>query len=302
MLENNQYAQTITLDIGRKLGYAEFGDLQKKPVFYFHGHSSSRREPKMYDFEKKLSEVRLIAVDRPGYGLSDFQKDRKLLDWPVDVVELADALNIDKFAVLGGSGGAPYVAACAYTIPDRLTTCGIVSGLGPIKFGTEGMMRSNRLELFFGRRFTFMLRFLFWLQMKYIRRMKKKDKESLEKLFLKQANKHNVPEPDRIIMGDPERIPLFLELFEEPFRQGSKGPYHEGKIFARDWGFDLEDISPDLTIYLWHGALDIAVPIKMAELVCEAIPNCISKFYPDEGHLSTAVNHIEEIITILTSD
>lgn len=150
MLENDQYAQTITLEDGRKLGYAEFGDLQRKPIFYFHGHRSSRLEPKMYDFEKKQYEVRLIAVDRPGYGVSDFQKDRKLLDWPVDVVELADSLDIDKFAVLGGSGGGPYVAACAYTIPDRLTTCGIVSGLGPVKFGKEEMARSGRVELFFG--------------------------------------------------------------------------------------------------------------------------------------------------------
>ncbi len=248
MLENDQYTQTITLEDGRKLGYAEFGDLQKSPIFYFHGHRSSRLEPKMYDFKKKQCNARFIAIDRPGYGLSDFQDDRTLLDWPSDVLELANALKIGKFAVLGGSGGGPYVAVCAYKIPDRLTTCGLVSGLGPIKFGTEGMMRSNRLELFFGRRFTFMLRFLFWLQKKYIGRMKKKDKESLEKLFLKQAKK--APEPDRVIMGDPERIPLFLELFEEPFRQGSKGPYHEGKLFARDWGFDLGDLSPDLTIYL----------------------------------------------------
>lgn len=101
-------------------------------------------------------------------------------------------------------------------------------------------------------------------------------------------------------MGDPERIPMFLELMSEPFRQGSKGPYHEGKLFARDWGFELEEISPDLKVYLWHGELDTAVPIRMARLVCEAIPNCLGKFYPDEAHLSTAINHMEEIITALT--
>ncbi|MHA1264406.1 MAG: alpha/beta fold hydrolase [Candidatus Helarchaeota archaeon] len=298
MAENDQYARTITLKDGRKLGYAEFGALQKKPIFYFHGHRSSRLEPKMYDFEKKSYGVRLIAVDRPGYGLSDFQKDRKILDWSNDILELADALKIDKFAVLGGSGGAPYVAACAYTIPDRITTCGIVSGLGPVKFGKEGMARNGRIELFLGRRFTWLLRFLFWLQWKYVDQLKKKDMDSLINLFQKRSK--NLPEPDRKIMSDPERIPLFLELMTEPFRQGSKGPYYEGKLFARDWGFELEEISPDLKVYLWHGELDTSVPIRMARLVCEAIPNCSGTFYPDEAHLSTAINHMDEIIPLLT--
>lgn len=299
MIVTNRYSQTIILKDERQLGYAEYGDSVGLPIFYFHGHRSSRLEPKMYDLEKSPCDARIIAADRPGYGLSDFQKGRTLLDWPQDVVELANALEINKFAVLGGSGGGPYVAACAYRIPHRLTVCGIVSGLGPVKFGTEGMNRSGRVELFFGRRFTFMLRFLFWLQMKYIGRLKKKDKEALEKLFEKRTK--NLPDPDKKITRDPERIPLFLELMSEPFRQGSKGPYHEGKLFARDWGFNLEDLSPDLKFFLWHGKLDIAVPIQMARLVGEAIPNCISKFYPDEGHLSTVINHIEEIINSLTS-
>ncbi len=298
-MSEDKYSQTIVLKDGRNLGYAEYGDFTGSPLFYFHGHRSSRLEPKMYGLDVKPCAARFIAIDRPGYGLSDFQEKRTLLDWPDDVVELAEALKIENFAVLGGSGGGPYVLACASKIPSRLTSCGLASGLGPVKYGTEGMNRSGRTELFFGRRFTFMLRFLFWLQMKYLGRLKKKDKESLEKLFEKRSK--DLPEPDRKIMGDPEKIPLFLELMSEPFRQGSKGPYHEGKIFARDWGFNLEDISADLRIFMWHGELDVAVPIRMARLVCEAIPNCTSKFYSDEGHLSTAINHIDEIITTLTS-
>lgn len=64
-------------------------------------------------------------------GRSDFQPGRTLLDWPDDVADLADALGIDRFAVLGYSGGAPYAAACAYRLPHRLTACGIVGGGGP---------------------------------------------------------------------------------------------------------------------------------------------------------------------------
>jgi len=300
MIDNNRSAQTIILKDGRKLGYAEFGSLSGKPVFYFHGHRSSRLEPKMYDLEKRSITNRLIAVDRPGIGLSDFQSDRVILDWPDDVEELANALKIDTFAILGTSGGAPYAAACAYKMPNRLTACGIVSGLGPIEFGTDGMLRSNRIELFLGRRFPRLLKLLFRLQGRYMKSLKKKDIDSVKKIFQKKAE--NLPEPDKKFLGDPERSLLLVELMSEPFRQGTKGLTHEGKLYSKPWDFDLKDISPNLKVFLWHGELDPSVPFRMARSVCEAIPNCEGKFYPNESHFSVAINNIEEILTTLTSD
>ena len=82
----------------------------------------------------------------------------------------------------------------------------------------------------------------------------------------------------------------------EPFRQGINGPFHEAKLLARSWDFNLSDISPDIKVYLWHGELDTSVPKEMAQKVCHEIPNCEAKFYKDEAHLSTAVNHIHEIL------
>jgi pimeloyl-ACP methyl ester carboxylesterase len=75
--------------------------------------------------------ARIIAADRPGYGLSGFERGRRMLDWPVDVSALVDALQFDRFAVLGISGGGPYAAACAFKIPGRLAAAGVVSGMGP---------------------------------------------------------------------------------------------------------------------------------------------------------------------------
>ena len=123
----------ITLSDGRALGYAEYGDPQGKPVFYFHGFPSSRLDWLLSDSNNVAAELntRIIAVDRPGMGLSDPKPDREMLDWPDDVAELADAFKIKRFAGLGMSGGGPYAAACAYKIPERLTATGIVSGMGP---------------------------------------------------------------------------------------------------------------------------------------------------------------------------
>ncbi len=93
--------QTITLKDGRKLGFAEWGDADGKPVFHFNGACGSRME-RPAD-ESVLAGVHYISTDRPGHGLSDFQPGRKLLDWPDDVTQLADYLGIDKFYALGYS-------------------------------------------------------------------------------------------------------------------------------------------------------------------------------------------------------
>ncbi|MDJ0497340.1 MAG: alpha/beta hydrolase [Acidimicrobiia bacterium] len=102
-------SQTLRLEGGRALGYAEWGDASGFPLFHFHGSSSSRLErPVQPDV---LSAVRLVTIDRPGHGLSDFQPDRSLLDWPEDIAALADHLGIEGFAVSGWSFGGPYALA-----------------------------------------------------------------------------------------------------------------------------------------------------------------------------------------------
>jgi pimeloyl-ACP methyl ester carboxylesterase len=126
----NQY---FTTSDGRVLGYDEYGPEDGKPLFYFHGTPSSRLEWRMFGTAQLATELhlRVIAMDRPGMGLSDFQPARRLGDWPTDVVALADRLNISRFAVLGYSGGGPYAAVCALAIPERLVSVGMVSGAGP---------------------------------------------------------------------------------------------------------------------------------------------------------------------------
>ena len=297
MTEKDLLNQTVTLKDGRKLGYAEFGDIDGKPLFYFHGHGSSRLEPKMYDLEQLKDLVHLIAIDRPGFGLSDFYKEHSLLNWPDDVVDLADALNISNFSILGGSGGAPFALACAYKIPDKIHSCGIVSGLGPIKFGIEDMAKNNRNELNLASKHPKLLKLTFKFQLKYLNRLKNKDVEDIQKKFLKRGT--NFPAPDKKFFEDKEKFSLYLELMGEPFRQGIMGPYHEAILFAHPWGFDLKDITPNMKVFSWHGELDTSVPIKMARTVCKTIPNCEIKIFNNEAHLSSAVNHIEEIIAKL---
>src|SRR5512136_1888696 len=118
---------TITLHDGRTLAYAEYGDPHGKPVFFFHGSPGSRLFTPP-DEVTKHQHVRLICTDRPGYGASTFQLGRRLLDWPQDINDLAEALRIKKFYIVGHSGGGPYTLACAYALPDRILAAATLSG------------------------------------------------------------------------------------------------------------------------------------------------------------------------------
>ncbi|MHA1479240.1 MAG: alpha/beta fold hydrolase, partial [Promethearchaeota archaeon] len=282
--------KTIKLKDGRKLGYIDLGKSDGKPLFHFNGFPGSRLEVTILADRAIKKNIRVIGIDRPGMGLSDFKKNRTLLDWPDDVVELADALGIDKFAVEGISGGGPYVAACAYKIPERLTSCGIISGAASKDIEIEKKMRIFSVI----RIFPWLFKLMIWLQSRGMRNLEKAEKK------MKESAK-KFPEADRKIFDDPQILSLFVKETAEAFRQGSKGVYYEGKIYARSWGFNLEDISPKLTVYIWHGEADQIVPVAMGRGMCKLIPNCEGKFYPGEGHYSTIFKYYKEIIDALTS-
>jgi pimeloyl-ACP methyl ester carboxylesterase len=116
---------------GRSIGVLEVGQAAGVPVFHFHGSGSSRLEAVLVADAAKKAGVRLIALDRPGVGQSDPCDRDRLLDWPEQVVEVADALKIQKFAVLGMSAGGPYALACAAAIPHRLTACALICAVAP---------------------------------------------------------------------------------------------------------------------------------------------------------------------------
>lgn len=282
----------VQLRDGRMLGYAEFGDLQGKPVFYFHGWPGSRMDAALLDEAAKRVGVRAIAIDRPGYGLSDFKPGRTLLDWPEDVVELADALGIGRFAAMGTSGGGPYAAVCAAKLGDRLTRTAIVCGISKfdVPQATKGMMRQNRLLFFICRR----LPWLFPPLLAFgIRKLRRDPDRALEWVCKRLS------EPDRLVLSRPEVKQPVLASAPEAFRQGTRGPALDGRIYVRPWGFRLQDIPAKVD--LWHGELDANVPASMGRYQAGAIPKCHARFFPDEGHVSLGINRIADILRSLAT-
>jgi pimeloyl-ACP methyl ester carboxylesterase len=135
---------------GRQLSTQTYGDPDGKPVFLLHGTPGSRLGPHPRGIVLHRLGVRLIAFDRPGYGDSDRFEGRRVADAATDVLAIADAFDLDKFAVVGRSGGGPHALACAAKLPDRLTRAAVLVGLAPpVADGLdwyEGMTRGNVSE------------------------------------------------------------------------------------------------------------------------------------------------------------
>lgn len=288
--------QQFQLPDGRKLGYDEYGVPNGKPIFYFHGSPSSRLECALYVNEELLQRlnVRLIAADRPGMGLSDPQPNLRMTDWAQDVVALADHLQIERFAILAYSLGGPYGLACAFEIPQRLTKVGILSGAALftepdlVKNVNEG----TRKFLTMPREKPWLARLFMWTALSVMPRI-------APNRFVAQANTL-LPAPDRpIVIDDPEFQKGFIKMVREATRQGIGGAFHESLLTVTDWGFSLQELNAP--VLLWHGEADQNIPVEMARYMESAIPNCEAKFYPNEGHLSLFKKNAEEIIHALVN-
>ncbi len=282
-------SQQIKLKDGRKLGYAEYGSYRGLPVFYFLGLLGSRFSGRNLDEAAKMVNARIIAIDSPGTGLSDFKPGRQFLDWPDDVTELADSLAIDRFAVLGVSLGGPHVLACALKIPERLTAAAIVSSPCPfnVKSVSHNMTRSERLRAFVGRTAPWLVR----LFLSMTTRNAVQDPAAFISRILGR-----LPEADKVIMAKPETLQEISDNLREAFRSGTRGVAWDYCLVTRPWGFRLEDIS--IEIQLWHGEEDLTNSPIMGHHLASTIPHCKAKFIPHEGH-SLINNHTQEILSNL---
>lgn len=286
--------QQITLPDGRRLGFDEHGPSGGKPLFYFHGTPSARIEFNIFGDEALLEElgVRLIAADRPGSGLSGFQPDRRTMDWPGDVTALANHLQLERFAVLGYSGGGRYAAACALAIPQRITKAGIVSGTAPFSEPNlaDKIHRDSRsfMDLSYQKP---------WLSRMIIRMMGVMSRLTPDRVIANALAA--LPEPDRAIMSQPELQKRFLAMVQEAMRHGPRGAQHDTRLMVTEWDFRPQDIQ--IPVYLWHGEADQNAPIAMGQYMAAAIPNSQAKFYPGEGHLSLFKKYAKEIFQTMVS-
>jgi pimeloyl-ACP methyl ester carboxylesterase len=284
----------VRLRDGRALAYVEHGSPSGQPIIHCHGVPSSRVEGDLiFDSATAAAlDLRVIVPDRPGMGYSDFKPGRRIVDWPNDVLELANALGLDTFTVLGSSGGAPYALACGALIASRVRAVGVLGGIAPVDAPgiLASMTGSLKLMLRLGRFAPAVMRGLFRLNLRAIRRGGPRAAEQMAAW---------APEPDRTLFKQERIRSGFMKCFEEACRQGTRGPAADVGLIGRPWGFEPGAVK--VPVLLWHGERDRNVPVASGRYLAHALPNCRAQFYAEEAHISLPFNHQAELLGALAT-
>ncbi|MCJ8288985.1 MAG: alpha/beta hydrolase [Crocinitomicaceae bacterium] len=281
--------QYIILKDNRKLGFAEYGNTEGFPIIYCHGSQSSRLEMH-FDMSFAIeNDLRIITIDRPGHGISDFNPEGSILSFAKDVNQLTEYLELNKFSVAGMSAGSPFALGISYLFPENVYKTSIISGFAPFnKESKKCLSKDVKMMLNLAKTFPFLLKMLLKVQVK---QLNKNPKKAL-KGFLKIMG-----QPDQEILKNHSVMEVIENMFTEAFRNGSKGVAYEiSNLLVREWDFKLDEIRVPVTF--WQGEKDNNVPFEWAELMNNEINNSKLKKYPEEGHL-IIFQHAEEIFTDL---
>lgn len=268
---------SVTTADGRTLAYVERGADDGLPVFGLHGTPGCRfarhSDPELYERHG----VRWIAYDRPGYGLSDPHLGRSVADAPADIAAIADALGLDRFAVVGGSGGAPHALACGALLGDRVIRVGAVVTPAPPDAENfdfyEGLADLNVKE--FNAALEGPEAIEAFLQ-PYVDGIRADVDAVIEQMLTE------LPEIDRRRASHPEQREIMRESWTEAVRQGSRGWADDDLAFAKPWGFDLEEVAVETRV--WQGELDVLTPRPHGEYVASRLPNGQFELLEGGGH------------------
>lgn len=240
-------------------------------VMWHHGTPNIGTPPApLFDMADRLG-IRFIGYDRPGYGGSDPRPGRTVATAAEDAAAVADALNVDRFAVLGHSGGAPHALACAALLPDRVTAAVSISGLAPFT-GDDwftGMGRSSEASL----------------------------RAAAQGRPAKEAYEQNEYPPD-FIDRDWKALEGPWGWFGSvvtPAIANGPGPLIDDDLaYVSAWGFDPSGIrTPTLLV---HGTADRMVPARHSERLAKMIKGAAIETKDGEGHISVLPEAAEQAL------
>ena len=281
----------LSLKNGGRLAYVEYGAAGGEPIFFFHGWPSSRTMAELTDSAARELNLRIISADRPGICDSSFQANRRLLDWPDVIEQLANELGIERFHIMAFSGGAPYAYVTGLRMPDRVTQMAIVSGAVPFADLTDhgGLLPLYRWMMWFYRNQPALLRVSFRMVRPIM-----SWRTSARGYF------RMLPRPDAEVLRDDAAFQVIFESQRRAWRgSGADGVMADAEIYGRPWGFRLEDVG--VPVRLWHGKRDRAFSFRVAEETAQRLPNCVARFLDNEGHFSLPIRHMREILEDLVA-
>jgi len=284
---------TVRAAGGRQLTTQTYGDPDGRPVFLLHGTPGSRLGPHPRSAVLHRLGVRLISFDRPGYGESDRVAGRRVADVATDVLTIADAYGLGKFAVVGRSGGGPHALACAALLPERITKAAVLVGLAPQGADGldwfDGMAQSNVIE------FTAAAHGYADI-VAHTKAVADAVRANPASLIARLQTE--LPDSDRRVVADRGIRSMLVETYAEALRTSDYGWIDDALAFCSPWGFDPATVT--VPVLIWHGASDVFSPASHARWLADRIPNAAVVVQAGAAHFG-ALDVLPDILRWLSA-
>ncbi len=278
---------TALLPSGQVLRYREFGCPHGQALFFLHGWPGEAHQGSLLHQAALDRNLRIIAPNRPGIAGSSPQTNRSLLDWPPLVDALADQLPLDRFLLLGLSGGGPYALASAWALPARVRATAIVCGALP---AAPGPARRQRSPIYQG-----MLALhdhAPWILQAALVPAMRLAQHPPPRAALWLALRILGPR-DRAALWPKDRFAHFFPAFRHAMQSGMRGLWDDGHPYALPWPFNPAEITSPLRF--WHGTQDRNFACSAAAAFAASLPR--ASFHPcEDGHYSIIGNQAEAIL------
>jgi pimeloyl-ACP methyl ester carboxylesterase len=249
------------------------------PAVFFHGWPSSNREQFASDALLERLSLDWFSLNRPGYGETHWRHHHGLLDWPARVAAWADEQGLERFHLVGYSGGGPFAMACAHQIPGRIESLTLIASLAPngLPVGASGKFLLRRAPAIARAGFSALNAY----RKRFPHRVAKRSMQALHP-------------KDQALLNQLNFLPTLQEVQNDAFGQGIHHLVRDLQLYEGAWGFDPAEIQVPTRIYV--GGDDVQVPAICSFDLAKAIPNSKLTVYPSEAHY-IPFTHAEEILS-----
>jgi pimeloyl-ACP methyl ester carboxylesterase len=253
-------------------------------------------------FEPELVEgshrsLRYVSYSRPGYGESDRQPGRSVADCASDIGAIADQVGVERFYVIGESGGGPHALACAALLSDRVRAVALLAAVVPVDAmgldWEEGMGEGNIEELRVARQGSDVLKEHLESEIRGVGSVKTVAQ-------LRAVLDKHLCASDRVVF-DGGYGPFLLTAWKQIAKDGIWGWFDDDLALYRNWEFDLGDVVAPVAI--WQGGEDLIVPFTHGGWLAKNLPEADFRLLPGEGHISLVANRYGAILDgLITSE
>lgn len=264
----------LELPDGRVVRTMEAGSLGGSPVVVFHPTPSSRLFVRQHADAALRTGVRLLGFSRPGSGGSTMTTPG-LRVVAEDAVRVADAAGVERFAVLGFSGGTAYAAATAALFPDRVRAVGLCAAVAPLPLDeADDLAATTRFHA---------------------------DLLALDDDALADALRANASTEDAAYLDERLAGSQAVTL-RDAFEDDEGAPTYQTldfdfAAFAPPWDVDVSTVTAPT--WIWQGTRDEVTPMAHAQWYAATIPSATLVPREGLGHLGSFEAHRDQMLATL---